>query len=206
MIALSLCRLAALSLAITVSSLEEPRRREQVVLLLHDRQPIASRFAEAFNVGFGLARWVNLLTDPGDALVLARWLYIDDETLFIGCANDPPICQSRIGKAEHESAYQYKPVYMKGAVQLPTALYWLLCHRWPYSISRPDLGRVSSSLLHLHGSKATVPLRFHLREEQRADEKGNAASGPREADGSDETARVPTKKGLAMDGHGLKRN
>ena len=38
-IALSLCRLASLSLAITVSSLEEPRRREQVVLLLHDRQP-----------------------------------------------------------------------------------------------------------------------------------------------------------------------
>ena len=39
LIALSLCRLAWLSLAITVSSLEEPRRREQVVLLLRDRQP-----------------------------------------------------------------------------------------------------------------------------------------------------------------------
>ena len=84
---------------------------------------VASLFAEPLNVGFGLfARWVNLLTDPGDALVLARWLYIDDETLLIGCANDPPICQSRIRKAERESAYQCKPVYMKGAVQQPTSL------------------------------------------------------------------------------------
>ncbi|MGB6769079.1 MAG: hypothetical protein WBE50_13500 [Methyloceanibacter sp.] len=61
----------------------------------------ASRFAEPLNVGFGLfPRWVNFLTNLGDALVLARWLYVDDETLLIGCANDPPIRESRIGMGE----------------------------------------------------------------------------------------------------------
>ncbi|MGA7372643.1 MAG: hypothetical protein WBE89_06750 [Methyloceanibacter sp.] len=67
----------------------------------------ASLFAEPLNVGFGLfPRWVNLLTNLGDALVLARWLYVDDETLLIGCANDPPIRESRIGMGEQKSAYQ----------------------------------------------------------------------------------------------------
>jgi hypothetical protein len=61
----------------------------------------------AANVGFGLfPRWVNFLTNLGDALVLARWLYVDDETLLIGCANDPPIRESRIGMGEQKSAYQ----------------------------------------------------------------------------------------------------
>jgi hypothetical protein len=80
-------------------------------------------FAQSLNVGFGLfAREINLLTDLGDALVLARWLYVDDETLLIRSTNDPPIRESRIGKDEQESAYQYKPAYMKGPVQLPTSL------------------------------------------------------------------------------------
>ena len=86
---------------------------------------VASLFAEPLNVGFGLfARKVNLLTNLGDAFVLARWLYIDDETLLIGSANNPPIRESRIGNGKHESAYQYKRAYMKGQVQLPTALYF----------------------------------------------------------------------------------
>ena len=62
---------------------------------------VASLFAEPLNVGFGLlAGWVNSLTNLGDALVLTPWLYIDNETLFIGGANDPPIGESRTGKGE----------------------------------------------------------------------------------------------------------
>jgi len=84
---------------------------------------VASLFAEPLNFGFGLlARGVNQLANPGNALILARWFYIDDETLFIGCANDPPIRTSWIGKGEEESAYQYGPVYMKGLVQPPILL------------------------------------------------------------------------------------
>ena len=46
---------------------------------------VASLFAEPLNFGFSLlARGVNQPANPGDALILARWFYIDDETLFIG--------------------------------------------------------------------------------------------------------------------------
>ena len=52
---------------------------------------VASLFAEPLNFGFSLlARGVNHPANPGDALILAGWFYIDDETLFIGGANDPP--------------------------------------------------------------------------------------------------------------------
>ena len=62
---------------------------------------VVSLFAEPFNVSFGrLARRVSLLTNLGDVLVLARWLYIDDEALLIGCANNPPIRESRIGTGD----------------------------------------------------------------------------------------------------------
>ena len=68
---------------------------------------VASLLAEPLNFGFSLlARGVNHPANPGDALVLARWLYVDDETLLIGCANDPPIRESRIGMGEQKSAYQ----------------------------------------------------------------------------------------------------
>jgi len=67
----------------------------------------ASLFAEPLNVGFGLlARWVNLLTNLGDVFVLTRRLYVNDETLLIGCANDPPICESRIGNGDEKNGYQ----------------------------------------------------------------------------------------------------
>ena len=46
---------------------------------------MASLFAEPLNVGLGLlACWVNLLTNLGDTLVVAHWLYINDETLLVG--------------------------------------------------------------------------------------------------------------------------
>jgi hypothetical protein len=46
---------------------------------------VASLFAEPLSVGLGLlACWVNLLTNLGDALVVAHWLYINDETLLVG--------------------------------------------------------------------------------------------------------------------------
>ena len=70
----------------------------------------ASLFAEPLNVGFGfLAREVDLLTNLGDALVVACWLYVNDETLLIGCANDPPIRESQIREGEEESAWQINP-------------------------------------------------------------------------------------------------
>ena len=81
---------------------------------------VASLLAEPLNFGFSLlARWVNLLTNLGDVLVLAGWLYVHDETLLIGCANDPPIRESQIRKGEEESTYQYRPEYMKGLPQPP---------------------------------------------------------------------------------------
>ena len=55
-------------------------------------------------------------------LILAGWFYIDDETLFIGGANDPPIRESQIRKGEEESTYEYRPEYMKGLVQPPILL------------------------------------------------------------------------------------
>jgi hypothetical protein len=84
---------------------------------------VASLFAEPLKFGFSLlARGVNQPANPGDALILAGWFYIDDETLFIGGANDPPIRESQIRKGEEESAYQYRPAYLKGLVQPPILL------------------------------------------------------------------------------------
>jgi hypothetical protein len=84
---------------------------------------VASLFAEPLNFGFSLlASGVNQPANPGDVLILARWFYIDDETLLIGCANDPPIRESQIRKDEEESAYQYRPEYMKGLPQPPILL------------------------------------------------------------------------------------
>jgi hypothetical protein len=78
---------------------------EKKSLVLVQVVEVASLFAEPLNVGFGLlAGLVNFLTNLGDALVLAGWLYIDDETLLIGCANDPPVRESLIGKGKQESA------------------------------------------------------------------------------------------------------
>ena len=52
---------------------------------------VASLLAEPLNFGFSLlARGVNHPANPGDTLILAGWFYIDDETLFIGCAIHQP--------------------------------------------------------------------------------------------------------------------
>jgi hypothetical protein len=70
----------------------------------------ASLFAEPLNVGFGLlARWISLLTNLGDALVLARRLYVYDETLLVGCADDPPLGEGQTWKGEHEGTCQREP-------------------------------------------------------------------------------------------------
>ena len=59
---------------------------------------------------FGLlARWVSLLTNLGDALVLARWLNVDNKALLIGRATNPPVGECRSGKREQERAYQQNP-------------------------------------------------------------------------------------------------
>src|SRR6476620_10679001 len=55
-------------------------------------------FAKALHVSFGLVRClIVVFADLGDGLVLSRRLYVDDDALPVGCANDPPICESRIG-------------------------------------------------------------------------------------------------------------
>jgi hypothetical protein len=54
----------------------------------------ASLFAKPLNVGFGI------FAGPCDALVVACGLDVNDKTLLIGCTNDPPIGESRIGKDE----------------------------------------------------------------------------------------------------------
>src|SRR5215831_6665899 len=76
---------------------------------------IASLFAELLCVLFGLlSRQINLLTDLGDALVVARWFNVDDETLLIGGANDPPIRESQIGEGDHEDTCQNTSSYKEG--------------------------------------------------------------------------------------------
>ena len=75
---------------------------------------VVSLFAELLNVSFGrLARRVSLLTALGDVLVLARWLYIDDEALLIGCMNNPPIRDSRIGTGDK------RPPILQAQIDVP---------------------------------------------------------------------------------------
>lgn len=64
-------------------------------------------FAKPLYVGFGLLlRFIDVLAYFGDVLVIGRWLYIDDKALFISCANNPPIRDSRISQGKQEDAYQ----------------------------------------------------------------------------------------------------
>jgi hypothetical protein len=82
---------------------------------------VASLFAEPLNVGFGLfAREVNLLTNPCDARIVACWLDVNDKTLLVGCTNDPPIRQRRIGSCEQQSADGYSPPYTKDLNKPPS--------------------------------------------------------------------------------------
>jgi hypothetical protein len=39
-------------------------------------------------------------------LVIARRLYVGDEALLVGCANNPPIRESLIGEGEQENGHQ----------------------------------------------------------------------------------------------------
>src|SRR6478735_536478 len=64
-------------------------------------------FAKALHVSFGLVRClIVVFADLGDGLVLSRRLYVDDDALPVGCANDPPICESRIGNGDEKNGYQ----------------------------------------------------------------------------------------------------
>jgi hypothetical protein len=47
-------------------------------------------FAKVLHVSFGLVRClIVVFADLGDGLVLSRRLYVDDDALPVGCANDP---------------------------------------------------------------------------------------------------------------------
>ena len=64
-------------------------------------------FAKALHVSFGLFRClIGVFADLGDGLVLSRRLYVDDDALPVGCANNPPICESRIGNGGKKNGYQ----------------------------------------------------------------------------------------------------
>jgi hypothetical protein len=79
---------------------------------------IASLLAKPLDVSFRLfPRWVDVFANLGDALILACWFYINDETLLVGGANDPPICERRKGKGGQESAQHDNPKYTPGGVQ-----------------------------------------------------------------------------------------
>jgi hypothetical protein len=63
--------------------------------------------AELFDVSLGLRRClVDVLAELGDAFVVARWLYVDDEARLIRCAHNPPARESLIGGDEQENGYQ----------------------------------------------------------------------------------------------------
>jgi hypothetical protein len=49
---------------------------------------------------------VDVLADLGDSLVIARWVYVDDETLAIGRTNNPPIRESRVSECERDNGHQ----------------------------------------------------------------------------------------------------
>src|SRR5262245_51592611 len=68
-------------------------------------------FAKTFDVGFGLI-WcsVGVLADLRNVLVLPCRLYIDHDALPVGCADDPPIRESRIGNSHNENNCQQNSV------------------------------------------------------------------------------------------------
>ena len=60
-------------------------------------------FANLFDVSFGLlACLVDVLAHLGNVLIIARRLYVDDKALVIGCADDPPIRESRIDEGKQK--------------------------------------------------------------------------------------------------------
>ena len=54
-----------------------------------------------FNSGFRLLPC--LVAYLGNGLVIAHGFYVDDYTFAVGCANNPPISQKRIGKIDQKS-------------------------------------------------------------------------------------------------------
>ena len=68
-------------------------------------------FTKTFDIGFRLI-WclVDVLADLGNALVLSRRLYVDDETRSVGSADDPPIRESRITSGDEKNGCQKNPM------------------------------------------------------------------------------------------------
>jgi hypothetical protein len=68
-------------------------------------------FTKTFDIGFRLI-WclVDVLADLGNALVLSRRLYVDDETRSVGSADDPPIRESRITSSNEKNGCQKNPM------------------------------------------------------------------------------------------------
>src|SRR6516164_10813196 len=82
-------------------------------------------FAKTFDVGFGLI-WclVDVVADLRNVLVLPCRVYIDHKALPVGCADDPPIRESRIGNSDNENDCQQN-----------SAGHWALAREryWPFA-------------------------------------------------------------------------
>jgi len=58
--------------------------------------------ANPFRIRFSLVRrLIEILPNLGNILVFISWLYIDDEALPIGRADNPPTGQSRVGTSKN---------------------------------------------------------------------------------------------------------
>jgi hypothetical protein len=69
-------------------------------------------FAKTFDVDFGLIRrLIDVFTDPGNVLVLPCRLYVDHDALPVGCADDPPIRESRISNNDDQNGCQQNPMW-----------------------------------------------------------------------------------------------
>ena len=90
-------------------------------------------FAKTFDVGFGLI-WclVDVLADLRNVLVLPCRLYIDHKALPVGCADDPPIRESRIGNSDNENDCQQNST---GHWTLARERYWPFAGYSAYSPS-----------------------------------------------------------------------
>jgi hypothetical protein len=50
---------------------------------------------------------IDVLTYLGNVLIIAQWFYINDKARVVGCANNPPIRQSRIAEGGEKKSGKY---------------------------------------------------------------------------------------------------
>ena len=61
-------------------------------------------FAKTFDVGLSLIRrLIDVLADFGDVLVFPYRLYVNDNALPVGGADNPPIRKSRVRNGAHKN-------------------------------------------------------------------------------------------------------